>query len=210
MRPLILLELDAFSASNARAFPTSSSTKPHAEIFAAPRVQSLMKPFLLFCSGLLAWNIAVAATTAPATTGFAPLDYFEEECASCHGAYGSFYGADFGKNLDDKALHEVVESMTAGPAQAPLETRDLEVLTAYHRALRDKKPFLVLVETKEENGQRIWRGEVSPDATLTANGAPVVLNGHRFEVKLPTEQALELEAKRGDASVKLSGDVVSE
>lgn len=165
-----------------------------------------MKPFLLFCSGLLAWNIALAATQTPATTQFAPLDYFEDKCARCHGEYGSFYGDDFGKNLSDPQLHEAVDAMANGPAQAPLETRDLEVLVAYHRALRDKKPFLVLVDVKTENGERVWRGEVSPDASLTANGAPVTLDKHRFEVKLPLEQPLELEAKRGEQSVKLNGD----
>jgi hypothetical protein len=69
----------------------------------------------------------VPATTigVPKSTAFGALDYFQAKCARCHGDYGLFYGETFGKNLDDTKMHAVVRDMAAGPAQAPLETKNL-------------------------------------------------------------------------------------
>lgn len=135
----------------------------------------------LLCSALLR-----AQATAPKTTAFAPLDYFNNKCARCHGNYGSFYGKDFGKGKTDAQLAQVVQEMCDGPAQAHLETRDLEVLVAWHKSLRDSKPFVASVNF----GNSVLSGEASPGSSVTleittGERAAAPLNGHKWSVGLP-------------------------
>lgn len=153
-----------------------------------------MKPFLF-----LALAVAVCAVQLRAQTEeklFAPLDYFADNCARCHGGYGSFYGANFAKNLDDAKLAQVVKEMCEGPAQAPLEGKNLEALTAFHRGLRDGAPF---VWVKGQNGSALdgtLQGEVSPGAQVelrvenrvVKTTIPAKIEGHKWSV--PLTQAL--------------------
>ena len=64
----------------------------------------------------------------PQVAKFAALEYFNKNCARCHGTNGSFYGDDFGKGLDDAHLREAVDSMAKGPGGAPIDAHDLTVL----------------------------------------------------------------------------------
>ena len=97
---------------------------------------------------------------------FAPMAYFAQNCARCHGPNGSFYGANFGKALTDDKLHTVVHDMAAGPGNAPIKDRALEIEVAYHRALIAKQPFIVLTEVTEKDGIKTLHGEVSPESTI--------------------------------------------
>lgn len=140
--------------------------------------------------------IAVAQNAAPKSSNFAPLDYFDANCARCHGPNGSFYGANFAKNLkDDAALRHVVQEMAEGPGNAPLSEADLEVLTDFHRSLRDGKPYLVLVSVQKSEKCLVLRGEATPDATISLeNGKevlPVKLEGHSWSVSLPADFKFE-------------------
>jgi cytochrome c553 len=146
-----------------------------------------MRPFFLLCTaGLGIWisSNALAATQENATN-FAPLDYFNTSCARCHGDYGSFYGDTFGKNLSDARMLEVVKEMAEGPAQAPLEEKNLKVLVAYHTALRDGKPFLHVVSTGKTATGWIIRGEATPGSTLLWNEHNIEMKGHKWELELP-------------------------
>lgn len=126
----------------------------------------------------------------PTLAGLRPLTYFEDNCSRCHGPYGSFYGDTFGKKLTPEQLHRVVDEMAAGPGNAPLQGAELEAQVAYHRSLIDGKPFLILTEIKEENGQHILHGEATPDSQveLLINDVPTPakLEGHRWSIPLPS------------------------
>jgi hypothetical protein len=128
-----------------------------------------MKRLLMVVLAFAPLTVIHAQTTAPPAdgpkvSGFAPLDYFATNCARCHGPYGSFYGASFGKGLkDDAALRQVVDDMCKGPGNAPLEGANVETLTDFHRALRDNKPYIVAVSFKDG----VLTGEASPDAAVT-------------------------------------------
>ncbi len=133
---------------------------------------------------------------APKPTNFAPLDYFEENCARCHGPNGSFYGTEFGKGLkDDDALRHIVKEMAEGPGNAPLSPENLEILTDFHRSLRDGKPYIVVVEARKSEKCLILSGEATPDSQITLeNGKEVVavkLEGHKWSVAVPPNFDIE-------------------
>ena len=86
-------------------------------------------------------------------TSFAPLAYFNQNCARCHGENGSFYSDDMGKDKDDEALRHIIDEMANGPGQAPLAPADLEVVTAWHRALRDKKTVRCARQSRKNRRQ---------------------------------------------------------
>ena len=144
-------------------------------------------PFVFLIAGVLTCGAVLRAqTAAPQTTNFAPLDYFNDKCARCHGAYGSFYGTEFAKGKTDAQLAGVVQEMCEGPAQAPLSSHDVEILTAWHRALRDGKPFVASVDFKNS----VLSGEATPDSkvaleTTTGEKTMVPLTGHKWSAGLP-------------------------
>lgn len=145
------------------------------------------QPLAFLVTGvLLCGAVLRAQTTAPQTTNFAPLDYFNDNCARCHGNYGSFYGKDFGKGKTDEQLAQVVKDMCDGPAQAPIAPHELEVLVAWHRALRDSKPFVASVHFDNS----VLTGEATPGSsvsleTTTGEQSTVPLNGHKWSAGLP-------------------------
>lgn len=101
-------------------------------------------------------------TSQPALPSIQPIAYFQENCARCHGDYGSNYGDQFARNLDDAKLSKVVDDMCAGPGNAPLSGVDLQAEIAFHRALADRKPFICI--TKRDGDK--FSGETMPGATL--------------------------------------------
>ena len=160
---------------------------------------------------------APAASEAPADEahppvqplGFAPMSYFEDKCARCHGSYGSFYGDSFGKNLSDDELQKVVREMAEGPAMAPLEPAQLDLETAYHRSLVDGRPFLVVTEEDEKSST--LKGETTPGATVEveagAHAVAATVDEHQWSVTLPKTGTdwtkLQVTAKKGDATTTL-------
>ncbi len=85
-----------------------------------------------------------AAEQEAAPLDFAATTYFQDRCARCHGAYGANYNLQHMAQSSDEKLREVIAAMADGPGQAPLEARQLEAQTAYHRSMMDGKPFLIL------------------------------------------------------------------
>lgn len=123
----------------------------------------------------------------PEKEPFAPLDYFEANCARCHGSYGAFYGEGFAKDKSDEQLRQIVKDMAEGPGNAPLDEKSLDILTTYHISLRDKKPFLVLVDRKDDNDFVVLSGEVTPDSRLSFRGeksVAVSLDGHQWKLRV--------------------------
>ncbi|PQV63215.1 hypothetical protein B1R32_11440 [Abditibacterium utsteinense] len=179
-----------------------------------------MKPLLLLGLALFPLGVLRAQTAAPTepihkkssgeknAKGFAPLGYFDANCARCHGPNGSFYGAGFGKNLkDDAALKQIVKEMCEGPGNAPLNEKSLDILTDFHRALRDNKPFLVIVS----QSAKTLSGEASPDATLALQSGektlPIALKGHNWTTEIPADfnvSKARLVARRGEQVAEIA------
>ncbi len=152
--------------------------------------------------------IAADAQAGPHASAFAPLAYFNQNCARCHGEFGSFYGDDMGKDRDDASLREVIDEMASGPGQAPLTPTELDAVTAWHRALRDKKPFVVIVKAEKTDAGWQLSGEVSPDATLQINGEAVAVKDANWTFCAATD-AVKLRATRGDAVTELDANTAA-
>ena len=180
-----------------------------------------LAPALVLSCGILSYGLARAADTATATqpaqlepiqtgephaTKFAPLAYFNANCARCHGEYGAFYGEGFAKGLDDAALRNVVKEMVDGPAQAPLAPAELDAVTSWHRSMRDKKPFVVIVKSAKTDAGWQLEGEISPGATLQINGAAVEVKGSNWTT-IAGAGPLKLRAQKGDAVTELDASV---
>ncbi len=113
-----------------------------------------------------------AAPAPPATTpstqkgftgAFKAMAYYDDACRRCHGPQGSFYGSELGKGLSDAQLKDIVDKMATGPGNSPLEKDQLEVETAFHRALVAGTPYVSVTELE---GEKI-AGEVMPEAKVT-------------------------------------------
>ena len=77
-----------------------------------------------------------------------PVRTFEEACARCHGPRGSFYGQEFAR-LRDPELTEYVDEMMRGPGMLHPTADDVLAMTAYHRALARKEPFIAVLNPAE-------------------------------------------------------------
>ena len=97
---------------------------------------------------------------------FSPFGYFNSACARCHGENSSNYG-DVLKGHSDARLREGIHAMAVGPGQSPLDEAQLDVVTRWHRALLDGKPFAHLAKVeKSEGGKTILSGEATPEAKV--------------------------------------------
>ncbi len=153
------------------------------------------------------------ATTAAAVTppsafapAFAAMTYYDQSCANCHGPHGSFYGPTLGNDLTDAALVLKCRDMAKGPGNSPLEADENLVVTAYHRSLIRRTPFVSV--TGVADGQ--WAGEATAGSTVTLrfNGRSVAatLDGWNWTATVPagTEpKAVVIEAVLGGKSTEL-------
>jgi len=137
---------------------------------------------------------------------FAPISYFEESCAKCHGPYGSFWGEGFARGLSDDDLVRITEEMAAGPGGAPVAGEALLALAAYQRALGAGEPFLAITGA----GEGELSGEVSPGTLVTVHAggrsAPATVTGHRWVCRLPAGAGpIRVSALRAGARTELEG-----
>ena len=137
-----------------------------------------------------------------AALDFAPFEYFNSACARCHGENGSNYG-DVLKGHGDARLREGIHAMAVGPGQSPLDEAQLDVVTRWHRALIDGKPFAHLAKAEASEGKTVLSGEATPDAkvTLKAGGSSyeATRDGLAWKVEVPGEvdlEAAELSAEK--------------
>lgn len=168
------------------------------------------------CAGLLTLGACrhqaskEPAGPPPEPLAYQPVEYFEINCARCHGSYGSSYGEAFGDGLGDHELHEYVDEMAAGPGMAPLEGAELEAQVAFHRSMIDGRPFIAWTGFNQET----LTGELSDGASLEASFGGETLNasanGAQWTVQTPdgfnpqTDLAqVELTAMRGEKQTRL-------
>ncbi len=111
-----------------------------------------VKRLILWTTATTPFVAAVLATAQEAqpTSAFKPIDYFQESCVRCHGPYGSNYDIKHMAQSSDEKLRAVIHAMAEGPGQAPLDARQLEIETAFHRSLIDGKPFVTLTSLAPE------------------------------------------------------------
>ena len=85
-----------------------------------------------------------------------PIEYFENQCARCHGTRGSNFVVASLKRRSPASLKAEIQSMASGPGQSPISGRDLDAQVALHRSIIKGTPFLSF--TKSANG--VLSGEV--------------------------------------------------
>lgn len=143
---------------------------------------------------LLALGLSCAPGDTPGLLGppgkplaFEPLRYFEENCARCHGSYGSHYGDEFGKDISDRELCEIVDEMAAGPGGAPVEGDELWALIGFHRSLASSVPYAIWTYADE----RSMGGEIALGASLVVKIAgrelPATVEVNRWRLELPED-----------------------
>jgi len=130
--------------------------------------------------------------------GFAPITYFEDNCARCHGSNGSAYGPEFGKHLSDAQLTKVIDDMAVGPGNAPVNARQLDVLVAYHHAMIARQPFVAVTKTTPTGEQLTLEGEVTPNTALTVGNTVATVDGTNWSVTIPKGQQPTVTAKPTD------------
>jgi cytochrome c553 len=96
-----------------------------------------------------------------------PVSTFERTCARCHGPRGAFYGDEFAK-LNDQELKKIVKQMMVGPSFLKPKAHEVEAMTAYHRALTAKEPFICITSYKinEETQTTTLSGEATQEAQI--------------------------------------------
>lgn len=124
---------------------------------------------------------------------FAPLSYYAGACARCHGEQGANYG-DILQHKTDAQLHEGIDMMAHGPGQSPLDEPQLQVMTAWHRALVDGKPFAHLMKV-ERGDKTVLSGEATLDAKviLKSGGSQseATRDGLKWTIEAPNDVNLD-------------------
>lgn len=143
-------------------------------------------------------NETVTMIDLPEPLEIAPIAYFDNHCASCHGGNGSLYARPFVTPNDE--LPAVIEEMCAGPGMAPLEGRPLEALIEYHEAIRHDAPFVTFIE-RDATGLVF---ETTPGAEIIVSGGEV------FKIGLDTwrvepEGKFTLRVRQDGKSYRLPG-----
>ena len=129
---------------------------------------------------------------------FAPLSYYDGKCARCHGLEGSNYG-DILKGKDDKALHDGIDAMAKGPGQAPLDESQLQIMTAWHRALVENAPFVHLMKV-ERGDKTMLSGEATPDAKVILKSGASSFEAARDGVSWKIEAPKDLDLDKAELS----------
>jgi len=129
--------------------------------------------------------VATGPTTTPTLLDFAPVSYFQDNCARCHGSYGQAYESGMAARYTDQELREKVDTMASGPAQAPLAGAALDAVLEYQKSLNASVPFVHLASVGEGATPTI-SGEVTPGAkvvvTVGDTRADATVDGHTWKV----------------------------
>lgn len=119
------------------------------------------------------------------------LDYFQNQCASCHGSYGNAYPSSL-KNYKDRSLFwQKSKVMTEGPGSAPIKDSQVDELLVFLEALRDAEPYAAVHDLSKDG---ILSGEALPGSKLwlDVQGVKIEIpvDGHAWQIKLPEISAL--------------------
>ena len=137
-----------------------------------------------------------------------PIGYFNANCASCHGDYGSFWGDGFAAEYGADELREIVAEMAAGPGFAPIHGAALDVQTAYNRSLTAaaEGPFVVAYRDGDS-----LAGEVTPGSTVTletdAAEVAATVEGHSWQATAAGVVAVRADNAGRTTRVELTGEI---
>ena len=123
----------------------------------------------------------------PRSVSTAPLTYFQDNCARCHGDEGAFYDKAALAKRADAQLRQSIRDMADGPGDAPLSGEGVAVQMALHRAIAKGAPFLAVtkwqapvLQGEATAGSRVWLELGS--AKMNAE-----ISGSQWKIALPSK-----------------------
>ncbi|MCC6485305.1 MAG: hypothetical protein IT209_10710 [Armatimonadetes bacterium] len=182
-----------------------------ASVFA--RTLDRFKIPLVVSAGVVVVCGAVLAATAPKVSAFAPVDYFQAKCASCHGKYGAMMLKTIVKRSDAQ-LKQDVQQMAAVHSRAPLSGDRLSAEIAYNRSLKDGKPFVILTSATSSR----LAGEMTPGSAVTVKSGATSLkasaSGHQWSVSVPkkfdiSKAAVTVKNGKGASTIQIAKQAYS-
>jgi hypothetical protein len=148
------------------------------------------------------------------TSAFAPIDYYQSNCARCHGFYGTNYDLINLRKRDETSLKTVIHDMAQGPGQSPLDAEQLEIETAFHRSILAAQPFVAVAKIETKTDGVIISGEATPETKVVlAVGDSQYeakrdgTNEHQWQVTLPAgteEKNVQVKATIKDVSTTIA------
>lgn len=148
----------------------------------------------------------LAQPPAPKVLVRGPIALYEKACANCHGPNGSFYGPDLGKGKTDSQLYKAIQDMADNQGQIELSPVEVEAVTAYHRAIIKREPFLAVTERTAAT----LCGEATKGSAVqvTVAGKPqqVRVVGFQWSATLKGEGPILITAHRKNKSATLNPD----
>jgi len=145
-----------------------------------------------------------ASVAAPVNLPSGPLATFEGACAACHGSLGGGYEDGFFRLSDMKMAREVREMML-GRARLKSSDTEISAMTAYHLALRDRRPFACIINGAAVAGGEAGelKGEVTPGSTVRiekdGTATPAVVDGFTWRASSPPSPPFNVLIEKGDA-----------
>lgn len=178
-------ESSSDSRSNAEDQPNRAASSPRADPAAPPATGSI--------GGNASAESGETAEQPPLQ--FPPVATFDEQCARCHGPEGSFYGEAFAHTVEHD-LRDMIEQMMRGPAFLDPNETDIAAMAAYHRALAEGEPFVIVTdrERAEKTDLRQISVEASSGAQVTIerkNGTALITathDGRSTTIRFPDQQ----------------------
>ena len=126
-----------------------------------------------------------------------PVTTYVEACERCHGPEGAFFSGEFQKQTPEE-IHEINFEMMVGPGQLDPTEAEVDAMTDYMLAVRQKEPYLVVIngETFSKGETDTLQGEMRPGTTLLAedSGSALETDGATWSLKSP-QLPLTLKAK---------------
>ena len=150
-------------------------------------MKSFFFPVLLvvaFC--VLSGNANAPKDTDAEKVNYPPVSTFRSACSRCHGPQGSFFGDSFGE-LPDKELVRFVGLMMKGPGGLNPTKSDIEAMTAYHRALAKKRPFIFITKVDTLSNGVNYSGESMPGTIISLSSV-----GESLQIKTGTNGKWQL------------------
>lgn len=131
------------------------------------------------------------------------ISLYDKACVRCHGPGGSFYGDDLGKGKTDAQLRKMVWEMCVAQGGLTVSRREVDAMTAYHRAMIQKEPYVEVTSVSATK----WSGEATPGTTLQLQSGskllPITLTENRWEVVPNDTKAALIIATRNGKSTRL-------
>lgn len=135
-----------------------------------------------------------------------PIALYDRACANCHGPNGSFYGPELGQGKTDAQLYQAVQDMADNQGQIALTPAEVEAVTAYHRAIIKKEPFVAITgRTRTELRGEVMKGS-TVSVTVAGKAVPVSLSGTTWRATLSRSGALCVTVQRKGATTRLDPD----